>query len=81
MKTVVRRATALWNSFWYAPAPALNLAAARVVFAAHALWVLGSRDFGAISGVPDVFWAAVPPGTRWRYLLFPGHAPLEHALE
>jgi vitamin K-dependent gamma-carboxylase-like protein len=76
-----RRVTTAWNTFWYAPAPSLNLAAARVVFALHALWILGSRDLAAISGVPDVFWARVPPGDSWRFLLFPGHASLEFVLQ
>jgi hypothetical protein len=70
-----------WTGFWFTPAPALNLAAARVVFAAHALWILGSRDLPAISGVPAVFWARVPTGDLWRFLLFPGHEPLERGLQ
>jgi hypothetical protein len=72
---------AAWDAFWFTPAPALNLAAARIVFALHAIWILGSRDLAAISGVPDVFWAGVPAADRWRYLLFPGHASLESVLQ
>jgi hypothetical protein len=75
-----RRAAAAWHRVWFAPAPAINLAAARVVIALHALWILGSRDHAAISGVPAVFWAGVPAGDRWRYLLFPGHPGLESTL-
>ena len=75
------RIAAWWNTFWFAPAPAINLAAARVIFSLHALWMLGSLDLAAISGVPEVFWAGVSRAERWRYLLFPGHASLEHALQ
>lgn len=73
--------TGRWDALWYAPAPALNLAAARVVFAVHALWILGSRDLPSTSGLPDVFWARVPAVERWRYLLFPGHLTLEQNLQ
>ena len=72
---------ARWNAFWYTPASAVNLAAARIIVAAHALWILGSRDLPAVSGVPAVFWAGVPAGDRWRFLLIPGHLSLEVALE
>ena len=48
-----------WERFWFAPAPAINLAAARLVFSIHSLWMLGSLDLPAISGVPEVFWADV----------------------
>ena len=70
-----------WSTFWYAPASAVNLAAARIVFALHAFWILGSRDLAALSGVPAVFWMGVPTGDRWRYLLFPGHQQLEQGLQ
>jgi hypothetical protein len=79
--SIPRRVAAWWTSFWFAPAPAINLAAARVIFSLHALWMLGSLDLAAISGVPDLFWAGVSRGERWRYLLFPGHATLEYALQ
>jgi hypothetical protein len=75
------RISAWWNTFWFAPAPAINLAAARVIFSLHALWMLGSLDLAAISGVPEVFWAGVSRAERWRYLLFPGHASLEYVLQ
>lgn len=76
-----RRMAAWWNDFWFAPAPAINLAAARVIFSLHGLWILGSLDLAGISGVPQVFWAGVSRAERWRYLLFPGHAPIEYALQ
>ena len=75
------RLSAWWEGFWYAPASALNLAAARIIFAAHALWMLGSLDLPATSGLPAVFWTGVPVGDRWRFLLFPGHSSLEYTLQ
>lgn len=70
-----------WDRFWFAPAPAINLAAARIIFAIHSLWMLGSLDLPAISGVPAVFWADVTLVERWRYLLFPGHSSVEYAVQ
>ncbi|MBI1789566.1 MAG: HTTM domain-containing protein [Acidobacteria bacterium] len=72
---------ASWEQFWFAPGDARNLALARIVVAATALWGLLSRDLPAISGLPAEFWAAVPANTRLRYLLYPGHEPLERILE
>jgi hypothetical protein len=70
----------VWNRFWFTPAGPLNLAAARVIVAVHALWILGSRDLAGVSGLPEVFWHGARAAARWRYLLFPGHAGLEQAL-
>ena len=70
----------IWNRFWFEPDSATNLAAARVIVAVHALWILLSRDYAAISGLTDL-WVAVPQSLRWRYLLFPGHAGIEAALQ
>lgn len=70
-----------WDRFWFAPADARNLAAARIAFAVQALWVLLSRDLAATSGLPRAFWSTVEGGTQWRYLLFPGHLSLESALQ
>ncbi len=78
---VWRAAADRWNRFWFEPAPALNLAAARVVFALHAMWVVLSRDLAATTGVPAVFWTGVAVRTRWRFLYFPGHPSLESGLE
>jgi hypothetical protein len=77
-------ATALqgaWNDFWLSPEAPLNLAAARVIFAAHALWMLLSRDLAALSGLPSEFYAGVTSSARWRFLLWPGHAGLESILQ
>ena len=70
----------MWNRFWFAEAPATNLAAARIIIGAHALWIVLSRDFAAISALPVEFWDGVTAAAKWRYLLFPGHPVLEQAL-
>jgi hypothetical protein len=78
---VADRAAAAWERFWHAPEPPLNLAVARVVLALQALWILLSRDLPALSALPASFWAAVPLGARWRYLLWEGHPRLEQVLQ
>ncbi len=75
--TAISRA---WLRFWFAPESARNLAILRILVAAHALWVLCSRDFATGSQVP-AFWVGVSASLRWRYLLFPGHAALDHVLQ
>jgi HTTM domain len=70
----------VWDRFWFAPGPAANLAGARVVIAAHALWILLSRDLPGISALPIEFWHGVREPARWRYLLFPGHPVFEQVL-
>lgn len=70
-----------WHRLWFTPEPARNLAAARIIFAAHALWVLMSRDLPAISALPPEFWAFVPRTALWRYLIFPGHSRTEEFLQ
>ena len=70
-----------WDRFWFRRGDARNLAAARIVFAAQALWILLSRDYAATSGLPPAFWATVERSAQWRYLVFPGHEGLESALQ
>src|SRR5260370_16052751 len=70
-----------WNRFWFAPGSPRNLAAARIVFAVTSLWVLVSRDFAGISGLPAEFWSGVPASARWRFLDFSGHPLLGRGLE
>ena len=77
----MRALRAAWLSLWFAPAPSINLAAARIIISVHALWILSSRDFAAVSGLPAEFWSELQPGTRWRYLLFPGHPDPENVLQ
>jgi hypothetical protein len=69
-----------WDQFWFTPKSSRNLAAARIVFAAYSLWVLTSRNLAQVSGLPPDFWSGVGASVRWRYLVFPGHFPLEHIL-
>ena len=66
---------------WFAPASPRNLGAARIVVAAHALWILLSRDLPALSGLPAPFWTAVPASARWRFLVFEGRPGLEAWLQ
>jgi hypothetical protein len=81
MSAAATRLARAWESFWFAPESPRNLAAARVVFAAHALWVLLSRDLAALSALPPEFFAGVAESARWRFLLWPGHASVESALQ
>ena len=60
---------------------AVDLAGARIVIAAHALWILLSRDLAAASGLPPELWLRVHESARWRYLLFPGVPSLKHLLQ
>lgn len=73
--------TERWNRLWFVPGTALDLAAARVILALHALWILLSRDLPAMSGLPEVFYAGVTDATRMRYLLVEGHTELEAGLQ
>jgi hypothetical protein len=70
-----------WERFWFAPAAALDLAAARLVIALQALWILLSRDIPSLSALPAAFWADVTGSARWRYLLWEGHPGLERAVQ
>jgi hypothetical protein len=75
------QARAAWDRFWFAPETARNLAAARIVLAAQALWILLSRDIPSLSALPAEFWTEVPQSARWRFLIFEGHPGLEGALQ
>ncbi len=78
---VLARARAAWDRFWFAPESARNLAAARILLSAQALWILLSRDIPALSALPAEFWTDVPMSARWRFLIWEGHAGLERALQ
>ena len=77
----LERARGAWDRFWFTPETAVNLAAARVILAVQALWILLSRDIPALSALPAPFWSGVPQSARWRYLIFEGHPALEAALQ
>src|ERR1700736_4639992 len=81
MNALLARAQWVWERVFFAPEGALDLAAARVLFSVHALWVLLSRDLPATSSLPPEFWTYVSQGERWRFLIFPGHPQLEYALQ
>ena len=70
-----------WERFWFGEESPLNLAAARILISAHALWILLSRDPAGIAALPHDFWTAVRPDARWRFLVFEGQAPLERVLQ
>jgi hypothetical protein len=67
------RLRAAWDRFWYAPEAARNLAAARVVLALSALWVVASRhDLPSVLAFPPELWAGVTPERRLRFgMVFP----------
>ena len=69
-----------WERFWFAPGSARNLAGARIIFGIYSLWVLLSRNFAEVTGLPAEFWSRVGASARWRYLDFPGHPLLERTL-
>lgn len=69
-----------WSRFWYGPEPARNLAAARILLAAAALWVVLSRhDLPSLLAYPPELWAGVSPERRLRFLIVSGVA-LERGL-
>ena len=72
MTATLAGARAAWDRFWFAPEAARNLAAARIILAAQAAWILLSRDIPALSALPAAFWAEVPESARWRFLIFEG---------
>ena len=64
-----------WSRFWYRPGSARNLAAARILLSATALWVVLSRaDLPSILAFPDEFWLAVSTERRLRFLMVFGLA-------
>lgn len=81
MTALIQRGQDLWNRVFFSPAPALNLAVARVLFSVHALWILLSRDLPATSSLPPEFWTFVTQAELLRFLIFPGHAQLEYGLQ
>jgi hypothetical protein len=68
-----------WDRFWFAGSSAIDLAAARIAVAGHALWLLSCRDLAGISAVPGAFWSGAK-GTA-RYAIVPGHPGLETVLQ
>lgn len=64
---------ALWDGFWYEPEPARNLAAARILLASTALWVVLSRfDLPSVLALPPELWGRVSPERRLRFFMLFG---------
>jgi len=62
--------SAAWDRFWHRPAPALDLAAARILLAAVALWMVLSRpDLPSLLAFPAELWRNVTPERRLRFAL------------
>ncbi len=78
--TAAERVRAAWDRLWFAPGDARTLALARIVVAAHALWILLSRDLPALSGLPAPFWRGVAASARARFLIVEGHPRIESFL-
>jgi hypothetical protein len=57
-----------WDRFWYRPAPAADLAAARILLAAVGLWMVLSRhDLPGMLAFPAELWRNVTPERRLRF--------------
>lgn len=74
------RVRAAWDRLWFAPGDPRTLALVRIVVAAHALWILLSRDLPALSALPAPFWRGVAASARARFLLAEGHPRWESLL-
>jgi hypothetical protein len=62
-----------WAALFQRPESARNLAAARVVLAASALWVVLSRyDLPSVLAFPEEMWAGVTPERRLRFFMIFG---------
>jgi vitamin K-dependent gamma-carboxylase-like protein len=62
--------SAAWNRFWHRPAPAVDLAAARILLAAVGLWMVLSRhDLPSMLAFPAELWRNVTPERRLRFLM------------
>lgn len=71
--SIVRRT---WERLWFAPAGPTNLAAARILLALAALWiVLSRRDLPSILEFPHAILGAIPPERRLRFGLLLGAGP------
>jgi hypothetical protein len=61
---------ARWDAFWHAPEPARNLAAARMLLAGTALWMVLSRaDLPGVLAFPPELWTGVGSARSARFLL------------
>ena len=81
MRALAQWLGGIWTRAFFSPEYALNLASARVIFAAHAIWLLLSRDIPAVSGFPGEFWRFVNRTDLWRFVIVPGHPGVEYAVQ
>jgi len=66
-----RRLVEAWSAFWFRPEARTNLAIARVVIAATALWIVLSRyDLPSALLFPREIWDSVVPERKMRFFLF-----------
>lgn len=64
---------AAWQGFWFREESARNLAAARILLAGTALWMVLSRpELPEIAGLPPELWTRVSPERRLRFLMLGG---------
>jgi hypothetical protein len=75
------RLAGIWERFWFADGDPRNLAAARIIVAVHALWILLSRDIPALSRLPRAFWQTAGNEVTTRFLLFPNMSAVERSVE
>ncbi|HEX6736943.1 MAG TPA: HTTM domain-containing protein [Vicinamibacteria bacterium] len=62
-----------WARFWHGQESGRNLAAARILLAGCALWVVLSRaELPSLLAFPAEMWAGVSPERRWRFGLVLG---------
>ncbi len=61
---------AFWSDLWFAPSAPTNLAVARVLTAATALWIVLSRPMlPSLQAFPRAMWSSVPQERLIRFLL------------
>lgn len=64
---------ALWDGFWHRPESPRNLAVARMLLAATALWIVLSRyDLPSVVTYPPEMWTALTPERRLRFFMLFG---------
>lgn len=70
----------IWERFWHTAESPTNLAAARILLSASALWVVLSRfDLPSVLTFPPELWANVTPERKLRFLMLFG-LPVERLL-
>lgn len=65
---MIERLRAIWTRFWWGPETRVNLAAARIIVALTALWiVLSRRDLPSVVTFPREWWHLVLPERQARF--------------